>query len=122
MTTLPPRVLGALTAVYGVHEVIHPGHLARITRLGDENRPSGAIRALSAVLGLRDIGSGLAMVLAPQGPPLRAAIAARAAFDFADAAAFGAACPPEVRTKVIATPALFGLICAASATWSGRRP
>lgn len=79
MTTLPPRALGALTGVYGVHEV------------------------------------------ASQGSPLRTAIAARAAFDLTDAVAFGVACPPAVRRKVIATPALFGLVCASSAIRSGRR-
>ena len=68
-----PRVVGVLTAAYGVSAVAMPGVIGRHGGYrGWESRES-AVRLLSAVVGVRDIVSGIAIVVAPSGGVLLAA-------------------------------------------------
>jgi hypothetical protein len=122
-STLVPRVLGALTAAYGAYTLARPHSLARLAGLSTPERPaSRATRNLGVAIGARDLVSGAAMMLAPQGPALRAALAVRVACDAGDAIGFGVAVPPSSRAKVIAVAAGWGVICAAAFPATGRRP
>jgi hypothetical protein len=112
---LVPRALGALTAAYGVYTLARPQSLARVAGLVTPDRPaSRATRNLGWAIGTRDLVSGAAMMLAPPGTALRAALAVRVAFDAGDAIGFGVAVPRSSRAKVIAVAAGWGLICASA--------
>ena len=117
-----PRALGALTAAYGVYTLARPHSLARLAGLLTADRPaSPATRNLGLAIGARDVVSGTAMMLAPSGTALRAALAVRVAFDVGDAIGFGVTVPPSSRAKVIAVAAGWGLICASAFPATGRR-
>jgi hypothetical protein len=73
------------------------------------------------LVGARDTVSGLAMLVAPAGPALQAAVLARVACDASDVVAFGVAVPAESRAKVVAVAAGWGLLCATSLRAAGRR-
>lgn len=119
---LVPRALGALTAAYGAFTLMRPHSLARTAGLLTPDRPaSRATRNLGWAIGARDLISGGAMMLAPPGAPLRAALAARVACDAGDAVGFGVSVPPSSRAKVIAVAAGWGLICAAAFPAAGSR-
>lgn len=96
MTPTPAlaRLLGASTATYRLALIASPRLLATPCKLTatDGTIPSHVATLIRAIA-VRDTASGLAMVLAPTGPALRVAVAARAASDFGDAAIFGAALP-----------------------------
>jgi hypothetical protein len=108
-----PRIFGALTALYGVSAILMPGVIGRHGGYrGWESRESG-VRLLSAVVGVRDVVSGVAIVLAPRGDALLAALAARVAFDLSDAAAFGRLLPsPAARRKIAAVAGAWGALAA----------
>lgn len=72
--TLIPRILGAVTAGYELNELLRPAHLAKAARLTEPPVSTPPVRVLGAVLGLRDIVSGVAILTVPAGPPLRAAL------------------------------------------------
>lgn len=112
------RVLGAATVAYGLKEILQPGHLATAAQLGDPDHRG--IKVLGAVLGLRDVACGVAMVTAPAGRPLRAAILARSAFDVADCVAFTLHAPAAARPKVAAITLGWASLCGLSARWAGR--
>jgi hypothetical protein len=119
---LIPRALGALTAAYGAYTLARPQSLARVAGLVTPERPaSPATRNLGWAIGARDLASGTAMMLAPPGHALRAALAVRVACDAGDAIGFGVAVPRSSRAKVIAVAAGWGLICAAAFPSTGRR-
>lgn len=121
-SALFPRALGALTAAYGVYTLARPHSLARLAGLSTRARPaSTATRNLGWAIGARDLVSGTAMMLAPAGPGLRAALALRVACDAGDAIGFGIAVPPSSRAKVIAVAAGWGAICASAFPATGRR-
>ncbi len=110
------RSIGLLTAAYGVSAILRPQTLARWTGLGDPAAPGAAVRALSVTVGVRDLCSGTAIVLAPPGRPLRAALLARAAFDVGDAVVFGTLCPTRrARITIAAVAAAWGALAAAAA-------
>ena len=110
------RVFGVLTAAYGVSAILRPHTLARWTGLGDPASLGAAVRTLSTTIGVRDVCSGAAIVLAPQGRPLRAALVARAAFDAGDAVIFGTLCPTRrARVTIAAVAAGWGALAAAAA-------
>jgi hypothetical protein len=112
---LVPQSLGALTAAYGVYTLARPQSLARVAGLVTPDRPaSRATRNLGWAIGTRDLLSGAAMMLAPPGTALRAALAVRVACDAGDAIGFGVAVPRSSRAKVIAVAAGWGLICASA--------
>jgi hypothetical protein len=117
-----PRVLGWLTLGYGAYTLARPGSLARVAGLEPGHAsPSRSALTLGRVIGTRDLLSGLAMVLAHSGAPLRAAVVARVACDAADVVGFGASVPPRHRPKVVVFAGGWGLLCAASLPFAGNR-
>lgn len=121
-STTVPRALGALTAAYGAYTLARPHSLARVAGLLTPDRPaSRSTRNLGWAIGARDLVSGAAMMLAPPGAPLRAALAVRVACDAGDAIGFGVSVPSSSRAKVIAVAAGWGVICAAAFPATGRR-
>jgi hypothetical protein len=119
----PPvaRTIGVLTAAYGVSAILRPETLARWTGLGDPGSPSAAVRALSASIGVRDVCSGVAIVLAPPGRALRTALVVRATLDAGDAIAFGTLCPTRrARFTIAAVAAGWGVLAAATAMRTSR--
>jgi hypothetical protein len=110
------RAFGLLTAAYGVSAILRPGTLARYSGLGDPAAPGATVRALSATIGVRDLCSGAAIVLAPPGRPLRTALVVRVAFDAGDAVVFGTLCPTRrARLTVAAVAAAWGVLAATAA-------
>jgi len=114
-----PRIVGLLTAIYGVSAILMPGVIGRHGGYrGWESRESG-VRLLSAVVGVRDVVSGVAIVLAPRGDALLAALAARVAFDLSDCVAVGTLLPaPAARRKIAAVAAGWGALAAVSALFA----
>lgn len=115
------RVLGAATAAYGANELLRPQHLAKAANLGDPHQASPPVQVLGAVLGVRDIDSGIAMMAAPAGRPLQAAIAARVAFDVGDCIGFTIGSPgSRTKAKVAGITLGWATLCGISAKWAGR--
>jgi len=86
MTWLP-RTLGALTAVYGLSTLVRPTIFSKPAGLsGDE--PPVPVSILVRAVGVRDLANGVAMAVAPAGPALQLAVAARVAADLGDALTF----------------------------------
>jgi hypothetical protein len=116
-----PRALGLLTLGYGAYTLARPWSLVRVAGLDDSHaEPSRPALTLGRVVGMRDLLSGLAMVLAPPGTPLRAAVVARVACDAADVVGFGWSVPPSHRPRVVAVAGAWGLLCAASLPKTGK--
>jgi hypothetical protein len=113
--TVAPRVVGLLTAAYGVYTLLRP---ASLVRAADLTSGSGAVpragQTLGRVIGARDLLSGVAMVTAPAGAPLQAAVVARVCCDVSDVVGFGLTVPPRSRAKVMAVAGAWGAIAAAS--------
>ena len=110
-----PRLIGLLTLLYGISAVVTPRPIARHGELDDPRSPGPAVRILSATIGFRDIVSGAAIMAAPCGGVLLAALAARVAFDAGDAAVFGRLAPtPEARRKIAAIALGWGGLSALS--------
>ncbi len=78
--------MGLLTAAYGAAMIVRPEVLIR--PVGIQDLDTGT--RLARLLGVRDVVSGLAMIVAPPGPALAAAVAARVASDLSDAVTFQA--------------------------------
>lgn len=110
-----PRVLGMLTAGYGLFTLSRPASLVHAAGLEAQERPvTRTGQALGRVVGVRDLLSGLAMVIAQPGTPMQTAVAARVAFDVGDLIGFGLAAPPRSRAKVVAVTTGWALLCASS--------
>jgi hypothetical protein len=111
------RVLGAATAAYSAAIIIWPRLLAKpcgMTTVDGEVRPE--IRSLIGAIGARDTAIGVAMMSAPAGPALKAALAARVISDASDMVVFGLQLPDRgTRGKVAAVAAGWAVLCAASA-------
>ena len=115
------RTIGVLTAAYGVSAILWPQTLARWTGLGDPDSPGGPVRALSATIGVRDVCSGAAIVLALGGRALRAALVVRATLDAGDAIVFGTMCPTRrARITIAAVAAGWGALAAATTMRTSR--
>lgn len=116
-----PRILGAITAAYSILIMLRPRVLAKPCGLLDATgEVSPAVATLVGGIGARDAAIGAAMVVAPRGPALRAAVAARVAADASDAVVFGTRLPdPGARRRVAAFAVLWAALCAASGRWSG---
>ncbi|MFI5049458.1 MAG: hypothetical protein ACHQEA_06290 [Gaiellales bacterium] len=109
--TIVPRMMGLLTAAYGVSAIARPDIIRRHGELDDTD----AVRLLSTIVGVRDLVSGTLIVLAPAGRPLTAALGVRVAFDLGDAAAFGTLLPTRRARRKIAGVALgWAALCAAT--------
>jgi hypothetical protein len=113
-TSWIPRVLGAATAAYSVAIIAKPELFARPTKLVSEREeiPRGTAIGIRA-LGGRDLASGLAMVFAPVGTPLRTAVAVRVASDVVDLVLLGTSLPDrQARTTAAAAAGGWGALCA----------
>ncbi|GGW80384.1 hypothetical protein GCM10010503_67230 [Streptomyces lucensis JCM 4490] len=92
------RTVGALTFAYGVTTACRPELLARPCGLvGPDGDVAPHTAAVLRPLAWRDAASGLAMVVAPEGPALATAAAVRIASDVGDAVLFGSALPGRLR-------------------------
>jgi hypothetical protein len=110
------KIAGALTAGYGVLSIAKPGLLAKQLKQTDVlgNPQAGAVVA-SQTVGVRDLVSGLSLVLLPAGKARTAAIVARVAFDVSDAVLWPQALPdPAVQKKIRAVGLAWGGLCAAA--------
>ena len=98
------RALGAATLAFGALELAKPDLWAQPTGI---TGPSPAMRAWHHTLGARDVASGLALLLARPGGPLRAATLFRIASDLTDAVGFGLNAP-DARSRAKAVGAAAG--------------
>lgn len=114
-----PRLVGVLTLLYGISALVTPRPIARHVELDDPASPGPATRLLSGTVGVRDIVSGIAILAAPRGDALLAALAARVAFDVSDCVAFGTLLPaPAARRKVAVIAGGWGALAAVSALFA----
>ncbi|HEV7210998.1 MAG TPA: hypothetical protein VGN47_04715 [Blastococcus sp.] len=112
------RALGAATLSFGVLEFARPDVWAKPAGISG---PSPAMRTWHHTLGARDITSGLALLLAPAGPALRAATLFRIVSDLTDALAFGINAPDAARKGKAAGAAVgYAALNALSLRWTGR--
>ena len=94
-THLATRVYGGLTATYGAYALARPEHLARQTGID----PATA-RTLGRLFGVRDIVSGLSLLVADSPRARIRALRLRVALDTADAVGFAGLAPlPSGRTR-----------------------
>lgn len=115
-----PRIVGILTAVYGLSAIVRPNVIARHGELDDPAIRRSGVALLSAIVGVRDLVSGVAIVVAPYGGILLAALAARVAFDAGDAALFGSLLPTRrARRKFAILASGWGGVSALSMIWAG---
>jgi hypothetical protein len=115
-----PRVLGAVTASYSVAIMVRPLLLARPCGLaGNDDRVDAPVALMIRAIGARDTAIGAAMLLAPRGPALRTAVAARVLADTSDVVLFGAGLPRrDRRPRIAGFAAFWAALCAASARWA----
>lgn len=102
MTRRPVQIMGLLTAAYGIALIVQPEVLIRPVGIADEE--DGA--RIARVLGVRDVVSGLALVVAPPGPALAVAVAARVASDLSDAGSFQGLAPDASSRRKVAIAAV----------------
>jgi hypothetical protein len=115
-----PRTIGVLTALYGASALLKPDVISRHGELAAPGDRRSAVWLLSATIGIRDLVSGIAIVVAPAGGVLLAALAARVTFDLGDAASFGRLLPTAHGRRKIAAVALgWAALSALSAIWAG---
>ena len=116
-----PRLLGAATAAYSVAIIAKPELFCRPTGLvGEDETPSDSQKVLTRAIGGRDLASGIAMVLAPAGWPLRTAIGVRVGADIADLVVLGTGLPDQdSREKATMVAAGWGALCALSVLAAG---
>ncbi|GHE07791.1 hypothetical protein [Klenkia taihuensis] len=108
---------GAATAAYSAALVARPELLQRPSGLS-RNQDN---RTMTRLVGVRDTAIGLAMVLAPAGAARRAAVGARVASDWGDAAVLGVALRGRgTRAKVVGFAALWGAVCLAALRYDER--
>lgn len=115
-----PRIVGVLTAIYGVSALVRPDVISRHGELASpEDRRSG-VHLLSAILGIRDVVSGAAILVAPAGGVLLGTLGARVAIDTGDAIAFGRLLPTaRARRKVAAIAIGWAAVAALSMLGAG---
>jgi hypothetical protein len=115
-----PRIVGALTALYGLSAILRPGVIARHGELAEPRDRRAGVGLLSAIVGIRDIVSGVAIMAAPEGGVLLGALGARVALDAGDAAAFGRLLPTaRARRKVAAIALAWAAVAALSMLGAG---
>jgi hypothetical protein len=112
------RVLGVSTIAFGALEFAKPDLWAKPTGI---TGPSPAMRTWHQTLGARDLISGLAMVIAPAGPALRAATLFRIVSDSTDALAFGLNAPGAgLKAKAVGAALGYAAVNALSLRWAGK--
>ncbi|WP_046468339.1 hypothetical protein [Allosalinactinospora lopnorensis] len=111
-----PRLLGAATIAFSTAFIVRPRLIAGPSgHTGPDGRVPRDTRLLMNAIGVRDIAIGAAMMCAPNGPALRAAVAARVASDLGDALVFGFGLPERAqRLKIAAAAASWAAVCAYS--------
>ncbi|SSC25501.1 Hypothetical protein KLENKIAIHU_4125, partial [Klenkia terrae] len=108
---------GAATAAYSAALLVSPDLLLKPCGLASTHDS----RALTRLVGARDTAIGLAMVLAPAGAARRAAVGARVASDWGDAAVLGAALKGRpTQAKVLGFAAAWGALCLAALRYDER--
>lgn len=109
------RLVGVATAVYGIAVAARPGLLARPSGLVDGSGRTAPHTATSLrPLAWRDAANGIAMAVAPEGAPLKAAALLRIASDFGDAVLLGATLPGrDKRLKAVAVSVGWGALSVA---------
>ncbi|MGH3314972.1 MAG: hypothetical protein ACRDO0_02395 [Nocardioidaceae bacterium] len=116
-----PRLLGALTLAYGAAVAARPALLTRQAGLETAVWSSPRARRVARAIGMRDVVSGAAMVLAPAGRPLQRAVAVRVACDLGDVVGFGLGLlGARNKAKAVGAAAGWGLLCASSWSAAGR--
>ncbi|MEU7315734.1 hypothetical protein [Streptomyces sp. NPDC007083] len=109
------RAVGAATAVYGAAVTAWPALLAKPSGLVDhDGRTAPDTRTSLRPLAWRDAASGLALVLAPEGPALRTAAWLRIAADLGDAVLLGTTLPRATRAKAVAVSVGWGALSVAA--------
>jgi hypothetical protein len=112
------RVLGVSTIAFGALEFAKPDLWAKPTGIAG---PSPAMRTWHQTLGARDLISGIAMVIAPAGPALRAATLFRIVSDSTDALAFGLNAPTtRLKGKAAGAALGYAALNALSLRWAGK--
>jgi hypothetical protein len=101
-----PRIVGLLTAIYGVSALLRPDVISRHGELASPDDRRSGVHVLSAIVGVRDVVSGAAILLAPAGGVLLGALGARIALDTGDAVAFGRLLPTRRARRKVAAIAL----------------
>jgi hypothetical protein len=101
-----PRIVGLLTAVYGLSALLRPDIISRHGELAPPGDRRAGVHLLSAIVGVRDIVSGAAILVAPVGGVLLGALGARVALDAGDAFAFGRLLPTRRARRKVAAIAL----------------
>jgi hypothetical protein len=116
-----PRLLGALTLAYGAAVAARPQVLTKPAGLETAAGPSPRARRVARAIGMRDVLSGAAMVLAPAGRPLQRAVAVRVACDLGDVVCFGLGSPgARNKAKAVGAASGWALLCASSWPAAGR--
>lgn len=119
----PARIVGALTASYGLAVAIAPRVLAGPCDLTESDGSiSASTKSLCRAIGVRDIASGAAMMTAAQGAPLKAATAIRVSADIGDAVGLGLSLPSAEARKKAAVVAGSWAVVTAVAGALARRP
>ena len=109
-----PRIVGVLTAVYGLSAIVRPEVIARHGELDDPAIRRSGVALLSGIVGVRDVVSGVGIVVAPSGGILRVT------FDAGDAALFGSLLPTrQARRKFAVLASGWGGVSALSMIWAG---
>jgi hypothetical protein len=110
------RLLGLATAGYGAAIIARPRLLARPCGLtGEHGRVPPTTALLVGAIGVRDLASGAAMVLAPPGRARQIAVGVRVLSDTGDALLFGTKLPDRDKRRFVAIFAIgFAALCAAS--------
>ncbi|MER5726753.1 hypothetical protein ABT084_00115 [Streptomyces sp. NPDC002138] len=117
MRTAAARAMGVATLGYGVAVACRPGLLARPCGLPDRGSSALLIRAL----GVRDAVIGAAMVTAPTGAALRAAVCCRVAVDTGDALLFGTfLARHRERAKAASAALAWAAVCGWTLTGGGQ--
>lgn len=111
------RALGVATAAYSAAVIARPAVLAGPCGWTDSSGgTTGPVRALVTAIGARDAVIGIAMIVAPAGTPLRAALLVRAACDAGDAVVLGGAVHDrQRRQRIVGVAAGWGALCALAA-------
>lgn len=110
----PARTIGALTATYGLAVAVAPRILAGPCDLKESDGSiSSSTKTLCRAIGVRDVASGAAMMVAPTGSALKAATAMRVAADVGDAVGLGLSLPTaEARRKAAVVAGSWAVITA----------
>ena len=108
------RLVGAGTAAYGASLLVAPKSLAKQCGLANPDDP--AARLLAVTFGVRDLASGVSILLAGDRAALRTALLLRAVMDGADAAACALFLDdPRARTRVAGVAGVWSALALALA-------